>query len=65
MKVEADDSGSQSDPLGLTGQVERKEQRRGQVAVVRMGVVLGKPGILHTKLIGQSDQVRDLVKDYR
>ena len=65
VQVETDDRGAQADALGLTGQVQREEQGRGQVPVVRMGVMLGKPGVLHAKLIGQPDQVRHFVKDRR
>src|SRR5262249_11430937 len=63
MKVEADDGGSELDLPGLTSQVERKQQRCGKMPVVRMGMMLRKPGILHTKLIGQSHEVRHVVED--
>jgi hypothetical protein len=51
--------------LGLTGHMQRKEQWSRQMPVMRMPVVLGKPCVFHAKLIGQSDQVGNFVKDRR
>ena len=52
VQVETDDCRAQADVMGLTGHVQRKKQRSGQMPAVRMAVMLGKPRILHAKLIG-------------
>lgn len=33
--------------------------------LVRMSVMLGKPGVPHAQLIGQLDQIRHFIKDRR
>ena len=43
----------------------REEQGRRQVPVMGVRMVLGEPGVLHAQLVGQPDQVRDLIKDHR
>jgi len=65
VEVETDDRGAQTDALSLASQVQREEQGCRQVSVVRVGVVLRKPGVMHAKLIGQPDQVRHFVKNRR
>jgi hypothetical protein len=52
VEIETDDCRPQADVLGLTGHVEREEQGGGQMPEMRMAVMLGKPRILYTKLIG-------------
>ena len=63
MQVGADDGGAEMDLFGLTREVQRKEQRRGEVAMMNVGVMLGEEGASDAQVIGDADQVSDFLED--
>ena len=65
VQVETDDRRPEADALGLAGQVQSKQQRCGQVPLMCVAVVLREPRIMHTELIGETDQVGHFVKNRR
>jgi len=44
--------------------VQRKKQRRQQMTVVNVGVVLGEERITNAKLIGEANEVGDFIEDF-
>ena len=65
VQVETDDRRPQANAPGLAGQVQSKQQGCGQVPLVCVVVVLGEPCVMHTELIGETDQVGHLIKNRR
>ena len=65
VKVQADDRRAQANVTRLARHVQREQQRRWQVPVMCMGMVLREPGVLDAQLVGQPDQVRHFIKDQR
>ena len=61
VQVKADDRRAQLYPLGPGGQVKRQQQRPRQMAVMRVGVVLGEPGILESEPVRQQHLLGDLL----
>src|SRR5262249_40835680 len=51
MEVQADDRRAQADPLGHSCKMEGEEQWRRQMPMMRVSVVLRKPGVRHTQAI--------------
>jgi hypothetical protein len=52
MEVKTNDRRAKTYFPGLTGQVQGKEQGRRQMAMMDVGVVLGKPRVLYAELVG-------------
>lgn len=63
VQVETDDCRSQADLLGPPGHVQCKQQRGRHMPEMCMGVVLGKPRILHSELICNPNQVGHFLKN--
>ncbi len=53
MEVETDDRGPQPNPAQLPGQVQSEQERRGQMPLMNVCVMLGKPGVVEAEPIGQ------------